>query len=195
VARWLSFGWSAAHFAAVTVPRLLLGLLVFLGIGINFANVIARYVFSAPIVWAEEVLSLIMIWCVFIGAIVVAWDGRHIKMDLISARLRSPWREIINTVTLVGIILVCVFVILQSYTVVSLFYMTGQRTIIARLPAAPMHASVLIGFIGILLVSLVRWRSYVFGELGSDAEATTEQAIGTYGSVDDDTADPVGGAR
>lgn len=171
------------QFLLVALPRFVLGLLIFVGIAINFANVVGRYIFSSPIVWAEEILIFMMIWCVFIGAILVTWEGRHIKMDLLATRIPPPWREIVNAVSAIGLVLVCVFVIRQSWTVVSLFYETGQESVIARLPTSLMHASILVGFCGMLLAALLRWRSYLHGDFGSDAEALTRQLVETYGEI------------
>lgn len=161
----------------------MLGLLIFVGIAINFANIVGRYVFSAPIVWAEEILVFMMIWCVFIGAILVTWEGRHIKMDLLSARIPSPWKQGINALATLGMILVCIFVITQSWTVVTMLFVTGQETVIARLPTGLMHSSILVGFGGMLLVVLLRWRGYLHGDFGSDADAVTRQLVETYGTV------------
>src|SRR4051812_26024734 len=111
-------GARLADFLAVRLPRLLLGTLILAGIAINFANVVGRYVFGTPIVWAEEVLVFIMIWCVFVGAVLVTWEGRHIKMDLVSAKLAPPWRQIVNALGALGFVLVCVFVIVQSWGMV-----------------------------------------------------------------------------
>ena len=68
----------------MAVPRFLVAALILTSIAINFANVIGRYVFFSPIIWAEEVMIFIMVWCVFIGAVLVTWDGRHLRMDLLA---------------------------------------------------------------------------------------------------------------
>ena len=171
----------AAQFTALAK---FLGLLIFAGIGINFANVVGRYLFQSPILWAEEILVFIMIWCVFLGVILVTWEGRHIKMDLLSVKFAPPWREIINGLMTLGFVLVCAFVIRESWGVVKLLYQTGQETVIARLPVAPMHASILIGFSAMLIVVLLRLRHYLSGDFGSDAEATTRQLMETYGDIE-----------
>jgi TRAP-type C4-dicarboxylate transport system permease small subunit len=183
-------GRQAAQFLAVSVPRFLLGALIFTGIGINFANVVGRYVFSAPIIWAEEILVFIMIWCVFVGAILVTWEGRHIKMDLLSCKLRPPWRQLVNGLAALGFVLVCVFVVIQSWGMVSMLLETGQQSVIARLPVGLMHGSILVGFTLMLLVVLLRARSYISGEFGSDAEATVRQLTETYGAGDEAAGGP-----
>jgi TRAP-type C4-dicarboxylate transport system permease small subunit len=174
------------QFLVVTLPRFILGSLIFVGIGINFANVVGRYVFSTPIVWAEEILAYIMIWCVSIGAILVTWEGRHIKMDLIAVHVPPPWNRIVNGLVAVGFFLVCVFVIRQSWTVVSMMVETGQQSMIARLPMGLMHAAILVGFSGMLVALLLRLGSYLRGEFGSDTEATAKEILATYGAFDDD---------
>ncbi len=171
------------RFIAVDCSRGVLGVLILAGIAINFANVVGRYVFSSPIVWAEEVLAYIMVWCVFIGAILVMWNGRHIRMDVFVASLRGRARLIVNAASTIGIILVCVFVIVQAVPFVSLLLDTDQRSVILRLPMGWMNASVLLGFAGMLLVVIVRLGALVRGELGSDTEAAVREAIEGYGEA------------
>ncbi len=171
------------RWVAVDCARVLLGVLILVGIAINFANVVGRYVFSAPIVWAEEVLAYLMVWCVFIGAMPVMWEGRHIKMDLIASALRGHARIVLNALTAIGIVLVCVFVISQSWPFVTLLMETDQRSVILRLPMGLMNASLLIGFIGMLLVVLVRLRAYMQEEMETDTEAAVRQALDGYGEA------------
>ena len=63
--------------------RAVLGTLILAGVALNFANVVGRYVFFQPIIWAEEVLVFIMIWCVMLGATVVTWENQHLRMDAV----------------------------------------------------------------------------------------------------------------
>ena len=63
-------------------PRAFLGLMMLIGVAINIANVIGRYLFNAPLFWAEEVLVYMMIWAVFIGLPAIVVDNAHLRMDL-----------------------------------------------------------------------------------------------------------------
>ena len=49
---------------------LITGMIFLAAVLINIANVIGRYVFSYPIFWAEEVLVFMVIWAVFLSAVV-----------------------------------------------------------------------------------------------------------------------------
>lgn len=154
----------------MAVPRAIIGALILFSIALNFANVVGRYVFFSPIIWAEEVMIYIMVWCVFIGAVLVTWDGRHLRMDLLSANLGSPWREIVNLVTTCVFLIVCGFIVVQSYKAVSLFARLGQKSTVADVPMVIPHAALLIGFALMLVCIAVRFRAHVLGTLESAAE-------------------------
>src|ERR671924_276695 len=100
--------------------RMIVGGAIFVSIAINFGNIAGRYLFSEPVLWAEEILSYLMVWSVFLGAVLVTWEGRHIKMDLISVRIPSPASRILNAITVAVFAAVCAFMVFQSWTVISM---------------------------------------------------------------------------
>jgi C4-dicarboxylate transporter DctQ subunit len=65
-------------------------LLLALSVIINFSNIFGRYVLHVPIEWAEEVMLYFMIALVLLGGAGVAWEDRHIKMDVL-VRLTPMW--------------------------------------------------------------------------------------------------------
>lgn len=162
----------------MAVPRAIIAALILFSIALNFANVVGRYVFLSPIIWAEEVMIYIMVWCVFIGAILVTWDGRHLRMDLLSANLGSPWREIVNLVTTCVFLVVCGFIVVQSYKAVSLFARLGQKSTVADVPMVIPHAALLIGFALMLVCIVVRFRAHVLGTLASETNDLVEDVTG-----------------
>lgn len=178
-------GWQDIAFSKVvtlglvTVPRLILGTLILVGIAINFANVIGRYLFQAPIIWAEEIMIYIMVWAVLTGAVLVSWDGGHLKMDFFTLTLRSPWKEILNFAGATIFLLVCVFVLPQSVQVVELMARFDQRSVIARIPMAVPHSAILLGFFLMLVAVAVRFRMYVTGSLDPGAGASAAQVSDT----------------
>ena len=165
----------------VTSARLIVGVAIFVAIAINFANIVGRYIFLAPIIWAEEILIFIMIWCVFIGSILVSWEGRHIKMDLLSEMMKGPVRITNNSVIVLVTIAVCIFAFLQSYTVTGLMNRLDQRSVVAEIPMTVPHIALALGFVGMLLASVFRIRSYVTGAFGSEIEAATTQVTAQFG--------------
>lgn len=57
--------------------------------GLTFAQVLARYVFSFSMPWSEELLRLLFVWMVLVGA--ASCD--HIRLDAIDARLPVAGRR------------------------------------------------------------------------------------------------------
>lgn len=158
------------HFGIVTIPRLIIGSMILIGIAINFGNVVGRYVFLSPIIWAEEIMIYIMVWTVFIGAILVSYDGQHLKMDVFSVMLPSPYKEIINFIATTSVLAVCVFVIPNDWAVVNLMLNNDQRSVVAEIPMAIPHFALLFGFVMIFVAVAVRFRAHVKGTLTSEVD-------------------------
>jgi len=152
------------RFVFATLPRWALGSLMLLGVAINLANVIGRYVFGHALFWAEEVMVFITIWGVFVGLAAITYNGDHLNMDLFSSAIRGPWRVVVNGLAAAAMIACCVFVVLQSYKVVTLFAQAKQVSVGADIPKAIPHAALLTGFALAALAVVVRIRSYLTGK-------------------------------
>ena len=162
----------------VTLPRLIIGSLILFGIAVNFANILGRYLFLAPIVWAEEIMIYSMVWMVFIGAVLVSWDGHHLKMDFFSIMLPSPFKEIMNFTGVVCFLLVAIFVLPQTFTVTELMFRLDQRSVVAEIPMVIPHFAILLGFTMMFVVIVWRFRRLIRGDLTSEVDdliAATEQ--------------------
>jgi TRAP-type C4-dicarboxylate transport system permease small subunit len=147
----------------VTLPYLITGSLLLVATAINVANVIGRYLFGAAIFWTEEILVFIVIWSVFLAVPSIAYQGDHVYMDLFSARLRGPWKKLVNSAVAALFIACGVFVVVQSYRVVALHLRTGAVSVAAGVPLAIPHAALLVGFALMVLAVLFRLRAYVSG--------------------------------
>lgn len=126
-------------------------------IGVNFANVIARYVFLRPFPWAEETMQFLDVWMVMLGAAVITRNGEHLRMDAVFHVVPAGVRRALNTVNVLLGIGICLYVVAQSYEVVRLLSSTGQRSVIARIPMNLMYTSVLLGFGLAALFPVLTW--------------------------------------
>lgn len=153
-----------SRFAFVTLPRWILGGLMLSGIAINFANVVGRYAFGYALFWAEETMVFITIWGVFIGMAAIAYNGDHLNMDLFSSAIRGRCRTLVNALVATVLLAICVFVVIQSFQVVSLFVQAKQVSVSAGIPKAIPHSALLAGFALTALVVVVRIRSYLTGK-------------------------------
>lgn len=68
------------------------GLALALSGGAMFAQVIARYGFDAPFVWAEEFATLMFSWVIFLGAAAVQRSDSHLSVDTLRGRLGERGR-------------------------------------------------------------------------------------------------------
>jgi TRAP-type C4-dicarboxylate transport system permease small subunit len=145
------------------VVRALLGTLILAGVALNFANVVGRYVFSAPIIWAEEVLVFIMVWCVMLGATLVTWEDQHLRMDAVHHLAPPRVRRWLDLLTTVAFLVAGAFVLVQSLRVFVLAARTGQRSVVADLPMVIPFAAIPLSFAIIVGMLVGRLRRFTRG--------------------------------
>ena len=156
--------------AIFSTLRFIMGGLVLVIVAVSGANVVARYVFLAPFFWAEEVLVFAMITFVYAGVILVTWDGSHLKMDILSQYLKSPWKEAVNLVSTLLFVACGSFVAVQSFKVTTTQFEYGGRSVAAEIPLVIPHSMVFFGFLFMTVIVIVRFRAFVKGKVGGDRE-------------------------
>jgi len=124
--------------------------------GLNIANVVGRYFFSAPIEWAEEVMLFMMVGVVFLAAVAVARAGNHIRMDVAVNLLPALPRRIVEVVSELVEIAVAVTVTVLGAPLVVQLYEYDQRSQAAQLPLAYPQALIPLGFALIAIVTALR---------------------------------------
>jgi TRAP-type C4-dicarboxylate transport system permease small subunit len=53
-------------------------------IAILFAGVVSRYVFHQPLLWSDELASILFLWLAMLGAVVALRRGEHMRMTAAS---------------------------------------------------------------------------------------------------------------
>ncbi|MDB5816755.1 MAG: C4-dicarboxylate transport system permease DctM subunit, partial [Rhizobacter sp.] len=79
----------------VEVPA---ALLVFADICVLLAGVIARFVLHAPLVWSDELASILFLWLAMFGSVVALRRGEHMRMTALVARLSPSRRALMEAV-------------------------------------------------------------------------------------------------
>ena len=64
-------------------------LLVVAEIVILFAGVVSRYVMHSPLIWSDELASILFLWLAMFGAVIALRRAEHMRMTAIITRL-SP---------------------------------------------------------------------------------------------------------
>ncbi len=151
------------RFVFVTLARGVMGILMLAGVAICFANVVARYLFGYALFWAEEVMVFLIIWGVFIGVAAAAYDRAHLNMDFFSQSFRGSVLAFLNAARVAVLLAACVFMIVQSWQVVALFYQGGVTSVSAGVPKWISHLALPVGFALMALAVLARLKLYLSG--------------------------------
>lgn len=148
----------------IRIPHLLTGALFLIAAAINIVNVIGRYLFSFPIFWAEESLTFIVIWSVFIIAGSITYRGAHLNMDLLHSGFSPFWKRAVNIAVAVCLIGASLFTVVESWKVIALHVRNHAVTAATEIPLVYPHAAILFGFAFIAAAAIVRVRAYVTGQ-------------------------------
>ena len=128
------------------IPRAAIGAIVLIAIAINFANIVGRYVFLAPLDWAEEVLSFLVIWGVCLGASAVTYDNRHLDMNLFAGGFSPKLRTALEAAKVVALVGFALFTAVNASTIVALMQQNGQVSVTAGVPMTVPYAAFVAGF-------------------------------------------------
>lgn len=123
---------------------------------VNFANIVGRYFFHAPIIWAEEAMQFLMIAGVFLGAPMVTLRRAHISMDMILTIFPERVRTVLDVVAQLALLLVASTVIWLGIPVIMQFIAFGQVTDAAAIPVAIPQSVIPIGLFLVVLAVVVR---------------------------------------
>jgi C4-dicarboxylate transporter, DctQ subunit len=142
--------------ALMAALRIAAGVMLVASVGINFANIVGRYVFSVSIPWAEEAMLFLMIGCVFLGAAPVGWLGRHIRMDVLVSILPAGARKIFELLADLVTIATCLMLTIFAWPMLTMFAELDQRSQTANIPLVIPEAVVPAGLMLTALLIAVR---------------------------------------
>jgi C4-dicarboxylate transporter DctQ subunit len=123
---------------------------------LNAVNIALRYAFNAAFPWAEEAMLYFMIFGVYAGAISVAWQHAHIRIDAFLNVAPPRWRRSLDVLATLLTAAVLVPVILASYRVVGLLFSFEQRSDALHLPIWIPQSVVPAALLLIVAISLLR---------------------------------------
>ncbi|HEV7265187.1 MAG TPA: TRAP transporter small permease [Falsiroseomonas sp.] len=82
------------------VETALLGLLVLAMTDVTLAQVVARYVFGAPLIWSEEAARYLFVWVSMFGAALAVRQGSHYALTALAQRLPAAAQRLARGVVL-----------------------------------------------------------------------------------------------
>jgi TRAP-type C4-dicarboxylate transport system permease small subunit len=133
-----------------------LALAFIVAVCVNFANVVGRYAFDYAFLGADEAQIYIMVWMAFLGAAVVSWRERHLRMDVLVRCLPARVQVTLRAGELLLLAGLGGFVLVESASYAWRIFTLGQTSNTAGIPMWLPHSAVALGFALITLIAL--WR-------------------------------------
>jgi len=69
------------------IVEIVAAIIVFAEILILFAGVIARFVLNAPLIWSDELASILFLWLAMLGAVLALQRGQHMRLSTVVGML------------------------------------------------------------------------------------------------------------
>lgn len=90
----------------VSIPA---ALAVLAEVCILLIGVTSRFVFNRPLVWGDELASMVFLWLAMLGAVLALWKGEHMRLTTLSARLNPRAYAVAETLAVAA---PCLFLLL-----------------------------------------------------------------------------------
>ncbi len=151
-----------------------LGILV-MGIILSY-EVVCRYVFNSPTIWAQEIAIYLYMWTMLAAASYTLQSGKHINVDLVIVHLPARARALAEIATSAIGAVFCAVVAVQAYEMIAVTVQFGKVTATPlRVPMWIPQSALLIGFLLLTFqfVFIILDRAV---ELGTTGEKGAEHA-------------------
>jgi tripartite ATP-independent transporter DctM subunit len=74
--------------------------LVLADVLVLLAGVVSRFVFRSPLVWSDELASMLFVWLAMLGAVIALRRGEHMRMTAMVTRVPPDWRPFFEGLSL-----------------------------------------------------------------------------------------------
>jgi tripartite ATP-independent transporter DctM subunit len=89
-------------------------ILVVLEVIVLFAGVVSRYVFNRPLVWSDELATLLFLWLAMLGSVVALRRGEHMRLTAVANWVPTRWRGALETFTSIIVLVFVLEIILPA---------------------------------------------------------------------------------
>jgi len=137
--------------SAVEKGNLILGYVSGLGILLMglmlFYEVVCRYFFRSPTIWAQEMSIYLFMWTMLAGGAYTLQQGKHVRIDLLVEHFSVRTQHFLEMVTSVAGLVFCAVITWQAYEMIvaSIGYGKVSATLL-RVPMWIPQLALLLGF-------------------------------------------------
>jgi tripartite ATP-independent transporter DctM subunit len=79
------------------------------------ANVLARYVFNRPLVWGDELASILFVWLCVLGAVLAMRRNEHMRLTALISRMPPQVRSLLDVIVLAVISAFLIIIVYPAY--------------------------------------------------------------------------------
>ena len=101
--------------AAGTAIEVMAALLVVAEIVILFAGVVSRYVFHQPLLWSDELASILFLWLAMLGAVVALRRDEHMRMTAIVGMVSPRVRAFLDVLAVAAALAFLAIIVYPAY--------------------------------------------------------------------------------
>jgi tripartite ATP-independent transporter DctM subunit len=98
-----------------TVVEWVAACLVLACIGILFAGVVGRYLFNSPLVWSDELASILFLWLAMVGSVIALKRGEHMRMTACISRLGDQGKRYFESLGILACFFYLAIIIRPAY--------------------------------------------------------------------------------
>ena len=106
---------SRLESVVAAVVELAAALLVLACIGILFSGVVGRYLFNSPLVWSDELASILFLWLAMIGSVIALKRGEHMRMTACISKLSANKRIYLESLGIVACFFYLAIILRPAY--------------------------------------------------------------------------------
>lgn len=127
---------------------------------ILFIGVVLRYVFSAPLFWAEEVTVMGLIWMTFLGGAILVRQDKHVTITVLIDTIKPSHKRFIQLIGDLLVMIILMIMIYQSWRLTG--RLTESFTPAIRISEAWFGRALIAGFILMLCYKIQRLIDKIF---------------------------------
>src|SRR3954464_9206554 len=101
-----------------SLVQVICALLVVAEIVILFCGILARYVFHRPLVWSDELASLLFVWLAMLGSVLAFRANEHMRMTALVTKASPAAKRFLEMVALYSAMAFLIFILMPSATYV-----------------------------------------------------------------------------
>lgn len=121
-------------------------------------QIFSRWILGDPSTFTDELLRYLLIWAGMIGAAYCFFHDKHIKLTLVTSRLKGKALTVLNVIGEIAVIVFVVYVYIYG----GIQMVTGnvnQLTAVMRLPMSMIYACLPVSGVFVILSKILRYIS------------------------------------